>query len=83
MAKMTGNATISKWGKDNLDSKPDIWNEREVAQDLDREKPFWGPVAVEVDEQGRIFVAESPRHRIQVYRKQAPFFLGLYDGGKL
>ena len=33
------------------------------------EKLFWGPVAVKVDSQGRLYVVESCRHRIQVYSK--------------
>jgi hypothetical protein len=33
-------------------------------------------MAVEVDAENRIFVAESVRSRIQVYRKQMPMFVG-------
>jgi hypothetical protein len=33
------------------------------------EKLFWGPVSVKVDDQNRLYVVESCRHRIQVYRK--------------
>jgi hypothetical protein len=80
---MTGDATFSKWAKMKLDANPDMWKQREVAHGLEREKAFWGPIAVEVDDQNRIFVLEAVRHRIQVYRKISPYFLGLYDGGKL
>ena len=80
---MNGDATLSKWGIKRLDANPDMWQEREVAHGLEREKPFWGPIAVEVDDEGRIFVADSCRDRIQIYRKQVPYFLGLYDGGRL
>lgn len=83
IAKMTGDATISQWAKQKLDANPDMWKQREVAHLLEREKLFWGPVAVEVDDQGRIFVLEVGRSRIQVYRKIDPIFLGLYDGGRL
>jgi DNA-binding beta-propeller fold protein YncE len=83
ITKMAGDATISKWGQAKLDANPDMWKEREVAQGLEREKLFWGPIAVEADDQGRIFVVESARSRVQVYHKQAPFFLGRYDGGRL
>ena len=83
MTKITGDATVSQWGKAKLDANPDMWKEREVAQGLEREKLFWGPIAVEVDDQGQIFVVESARNRIQVYRKQAPVFLGQYDGARL
>jgi hypothetical protein len=72
--------TVSQWGKQKLDANPDMWKEWEVGQGLEWEKLFWRPIAVEVDDQGQIFVVEFARNRIQVYRKQAPIFLGLYDG---
>ena len=75
ITKMTGDATISKWGRDKMDANPEVWKEREIAQGLEREKLFWRPVAVEVDDEGRVFVLECARNRIQVYRKQPPIFL--------
>ena len=76
ITKKTGDATVSKWGKLKLDANPEMWGERERAQGLEREKEFWGPIAVEVDDQNRVFVVESSRNRIQVYRKQVPVFAG-------
>ena len=76
VAALTGDATISKWGKDKLDANAEMWREREIAQGIEREKLFWGAVGVEVDDEGRIFVVESCRNRIQVYRKQQPMFFG-------
>ena len=76
VAALTGDATISKWGKDKLDANAEMWREREIAQGIEREKQFWGAVGVEVDDEGRIFVVESCRNRIQVYRKQQPMFFG-------
>ena len=76
LATKTGDATISKWGKDKLDANPEMWGERERAQGLEREKDFWGPTGVTVDDDNRIFICESARNRIQVYRKQAPIFAG-------
>ena len=76
----TGDGTISKWGKDKLDANGEMWKEREIAQGIEREKDFWGPVAVAVDDQDRVFVVESCRNRIQVYRRQEPMFRG---GGRL
>ena len=73
---ITGDATISKWGKEKLDANDEMWNERAISQGIEREKDFWGAVAVEVDDQNRIFVVESCRQRIQVYRKQDPMFFG-------
>ena len=72
----TGEATVSKWGKDKLDANAEMWGERERAQGLDREKLFWAPSGIAVDDQNRIFVCEGPRNRIQVYRKQSATFAG-------
>ena len=76
ITERTGDATISKWGKDKLDANPEMWEQRERAPGLERERLFWGPTAVEVDDQGRIFVTETGRQRIQVYRKQSSVFFG-------
>jgi DNA-binding beta-propeller fold protein YncE len=76
LAQLTGDATISKWGQAVLDSNPEMWQGREQAQDLEREKPFYGPIAVEVDDENRVLVVDSGRSRVQVYRKQTPIFYG-------
>ena len=76
IAQVSGDATISKWAKEKLDANPEMWQEREMAQGLEREKLFWSPVAVQVDDEGRVYVAETARSRIQVYRKQYPVFAG-------
>ena len=83
ITKFSGDATMSKWGKQKLDANPGMWKEREVADGLGREKLFWGPIAVEIDGQGRIFVVETPRSRIQVYRKIFTHFVGMYDDARL
>ena len=72
----TGDATVSKWGKDKLDANPEMWGERERAEGLEREKLLWAPSGITVDDQNRVFICESPRNRIQVYRKQSPTFAG-------
>jgi DNA-binding transcriptional regulator/RsmH inhibitor MraZ len=33
------------------------------------EKYFWGPASARVDSQGRVYVTETCRHRVQVYRR--------------
>jgi DNA-binding beta-propeller fold protein YncE len=76
----TGDGTISKWGKDKLDANSDMWELREISQGLERERDFWGAIGVTVDDQDRVFVVESCRNRIQIYRKQEPMFRG---GGRL
>ncbi len=71
-----GDGVISKWGKDKLDANSEMWQERDIAQGLEREKLFWGPIAVSVDDADNVFVVESARSRIQVYRRQLPVFFG-------
>jgi len=72
----TGDATISKWGKEKLDANMEMWEERQRAYGMEREKDFWGPTGVAVDDQDRIFVCESARNRLQVYQKLSPAFVG-------
>ena len=51
---------------------------REVAQQLHRrEKAFQGPMAVEVDDENRVYRIEYPRRRLQVFRKQIAIFEGV------
>ena len=72
----TGDGVVSKWGIEKLNANAEMWGERSRAQGLDREKNFWGPVGVTVDDENRVFICESARNRIQVYTKQSPFFAG-------
>jgi hypothetical protein len=78
-----GDATLSKWGITKLDANPDMKLQREIAQGLERERFLRGPIGIEVDEQDRLFIVDSQRNRIQIYRKIPPFFVGLYDGARL
>jgi len=77
IAKLSGEAGLSKWGRERVELEPTMVRGRAMAQGLEeRERPFQGPIAVEVDDEGRIIVAEAPRHRLQVFRKQTAFFKG-------
>ena len=83
-----GEATISQWGVGKLEANPEMWEERKIAQGIDREKYFWGPIAVECDDEGRVFVVETARSRIQVFQKQDAVFYGVNErvsggGGRL
>lgn len=77
IAKLAGEATLSKWGQERVALDPSMIRGRERAPGLtEREKLFHGPIAVEVDDEGRIFVVECSRQRLQVFRKQTPIFNG-------
>jgi len=74
---LTGDATLSKWGRERVSLDASMVRGRERAQGLkEREKQFQGPIAVEVDDEGRVFVVETSRQRLQVYRKQTANFAG-------
>ena len=78
-----GRATLSKWAKDFFASNPDEMSTRERS-DLISELPehlrepyhessqtepyFWGPTAVSLDSEGRVYIPETNRHRFQVYQ---------------
>jgi hypothetical protein len=85
LAKVRGESGLSKWGESYFIANQDEWDERQKAnlepelslsptadlreESASIEKLFWGPISVKVDGQGRLYVVESCRHRIQVYRK--------------
>jgi DNA-binding beta-propeller fold protein YncE len=88
LAKFRGEAGLSKWGESYFIANQDELEERQKANlepelnlspsdDLRQEsasieKFFWGPTAVKVDDDGRVYIVDSCRHRIQVYRQDAP-----------
>lgn len=83
---LRGEATLSPWGEQFLESNPDERKARSGA-DLDSvvnlrsktphqisshiEKYFWAPISIKLDEEEKIYVTERNRHRLQVYRKNA------------
>ena len=85
IAKFRGESGVSKWGEDYLIANPEERIERDNSdlepeldlpeedylreQSASIEKLFWGPTSVKVDGQGRVYVVDSCRHRIQVYMK--------------
>ena len=84
--KTRGEATISNWAANFLsvnaeagaartraDLEPDIEYFVDVPHEESAhiEKFFWSPVSVKLDRAGMLFVTESNRHRIQVYKRSA------------
>ena len=83
-ATFHGDATTSAWAEDYLAANPDEsaarraanlapvvspWRDHHRETSARVEARFWGPTSVNVDAQGRIYVVDSCRHRVQVYRK--------------
>ncbi len=82
--KLRGEATDSVWAQDFLTinveeaearAKSDLVPDMEFFVDDPHEesshieKYFWAPVSVKLDGDGRLYVTESNRHRIQVYER--------------
>ena len=66
---MIGDAPMNELGARRLLTNPDMLRWRDYIPDLDREKRFWRPTTVSVDEDFRVFVVDAARFRVQVYRK--------------
>ena len=81
---LRGEATDSKWAKDflrinveeaqartraDMDKDIDFFvdDPHEVSSHI--EKYFWAPTSVKLDGQGRLYVTESNRHRLQIYQR--------------
>ena len=85
VTKFRGESGMSKWADDYFSANTEEWEIRQQAdlepefdappddfareESANIEKLFWGPVSVKLDDQGRMFVVESCRHRIQIYQK--------------
>lgn len=84
VAQLRGEATPSKWAEDFLATNVEEAEARAKADlepDLEQfggdpheesahiEKFFWGPVSIVLDDDGRLYVTESNRHRVQVYHR--------------
>ena len=82
--KLRGQATLSKWAEEylranveeaeararaNLDPEIEYFVADPHEESSHIEKYFWSPVAVKLDGAGTLFVTESNRHRIQLYRR--------------
>ena len=86
VAKFRGESGMSRWAYDFMSRVRDELELRAKAdmephpydgpyhsprsESSSIEKLFWGPTSVKVDGQGRVYVADSCRHRIQVYVKE-------------
>ena len=81
-AALRGQATLSPWAQEYLDANADDSDARSRFNpyiEVDTDDPhevsarveayFWDPIAVEIDHQGRLIVADSLRHRLQIYRR--------------
>ena len=66
---LIGDATLSKWCQEFLDVNPEQASWRENAGLFEQEKRFWRPAAIETSSDGLVLIADSCRHRIQIYNR--------------
>ena len=79
---LRGQATVSPWAQEYLEANADELDARSrfdpyIEVDTDDqheisarvEAYFWDPIAVEIDPKGRLIVADSLRHRLQIYQR--------------
>ena len=78
-----GEATLSVWAEEFLSTnveeaaaraKADLEPQLDYGDDTNEEssyveKYFWGPTSVELDDDGRLYVTDCNRHRLQIYQR--------------
>ena len=85
LQKLRGQATESAWAKiflninkeeaaarvrADLEPEIDLFDPDDPHEESSHiEKFFWSPVSVKLDDEGRLYVTESNRHRIQIYQR--------------
>ena len=69
ITEFTGDAGLSKWGVAKIDSNPDMIRQRNGVRDFTPERVLHAPIAVKVDDRGRVIIVDTNRHRLQIYQK--------------
>ena len=69
ITSFTGDATLSKWGKEKVAASPDMIRQRNLMRDMSAEMHLWRPKQIAIDSEGRIIILDSMRDRLQVYQK--------------
>ena len=60
----------SKWAVARMASNPENMEEqRQLVKDFGPERRFFQPTGIEVDSDNRIIIADTGRHRLQIYQK--------------
>ena len=65
-----GDATISKWALESWATEVEKVKVRFMADDPTEDRLFYRPTSVALDDQGRLYVVDSHRGRVQIYLKE-------------
>ena len=69
ITEFTGDAGLSSMGIAKLRSNPDMIRQRNGIRNFTPEKVLWAPCAVKIAQNNRVIIADTTRHRFQIYRK--------------
>jgi sugar lactone lactonase YvrE len=69
LESLIGDATMTDKGVQKLLTNPDALRLRDNVVNFDREKRLAAPTSIKVDDEGRIYIVDTGRWRIQVYQK--------------
>ena len=69
ITEFTGDGHLSNMGAAKLRSNPDMIRQRNGIRNFTPERVLWAPCAVKVGQNNRIIIADTTRHRFQIYRK--------------
>jgi sugar lactone lactonase YvrE len=67
--QLLGDASLSKWAEEYLPSNPEYMAARATARNREVERFLWGPTAVKLDTDGKLYICDSCRYRLQIYRR--------------
>ncbi len=67
---LIGHSGTSRWARTFLDANPDIEEKlNKATQNIELKRRFYRPTAVTLSADGLVFVADSYRHRVQIYQQ--------------
>jgi DNA-binding beta-propeller fold protein YncE len=68
-AVLVGDAGLSKWAEEMLPANPDYMEARALAKNREVERFLKGPTSVKLDDAGSLYIVDSCRYRLQIYRR--------------
>ena len=69
ITEFTGDGNLSNMGIAKLQSNPDMIRQRNGIRNFTPERVLWAPCAVRMAQDNRVIIADTTRHRFQIYRK--------------
>ena len=71
ITEFTGDGHLSNMGIAKLRSNPDMIRQRNAIRNFTPERLLWAPCAVRMGQNNRVIIADTTRHRFQIYCKNS------------